>query len=643
MAARIPDRTVREIVEQTDMVAVVGEVVELRKAGASVRGLCPFHHEKTPSFHVQVQRKLYRCHGCQEGGDVIAFVRKTRGLSFIEAVEYLAERAGIRIEREILSPHEQARMAADRSARGRFLALNRAAQEWFRAQFLRPAGEPARAYAANRGLDEATMDRFGVGAVGTGWTDLCQHLGKLGFTEDDIVSVGLCVRQESGRIYDKFRNRLMFPIFTAMGDLVGFGGRDLGSADGHEVAKYMNSPETTLDGEAEDSRFHHFYKKGHVVFGLWQSHEVIRRGGRAFLVEGNLDVMTLVQAGIGGAVCPMGTALTEQQCKEIRRFTDKVTLVFDGDAAGRKAAMKSVPTCIAAGLDGTYVTLPDGEDPDSFVRTHGGKALRDLADKSPDLLGGYIDGLVKACDGSLAGKAAVLQQAGPLLASIADPITRDMARDQLAARLIEGGDRATLDRYLGRLPQPPRRAEPGPPPDAAHGEPQIPPAELDLAHVLVGYPAFVSEAERLGAIDALRHDGLRLALRDLCAEIRDRAARGEFLDGPALDAWVVGLADGRARRALLDALMLDRPHVPAAGAESCVRELIALVHVGHLTARQALIVARLGDRELAREERLALFTEMGPLQADIQAWSQEADRQRRQPGTAPERPSAPTR
>ncbi len=615
----------RDVVEQTDMIAVVGEVVELRRAGTSWKGLCPFHNEKSPSFHVNPGTKFYYCFGCGASGDVIRFMRETRGLSFVEAVELLADRQGIRIEREQLTLQQQQVQDAERSARGRMLDLARCAQAFFRERFDRPEGREAKAYAESRGLGPEITERFGLGAAGTDWTDLTQHLRKHGFQDGEIVGIGLGVQRDSGGLYDRFRNRLMYPIPNAAGDVVGFGGRDLG--DDKEVAKYMNSPETTLPGEDEASRFYHFYKKGQVVFGLWQAREAIRRTRMAIVVEGNIDVMTLHQAGIASAVAPMGTALTEQQAREIKRFTEKVALVFDGDAAGRKAAMKAVPVCIAAGLDGVYVLLPTGEDPDSFVRRQGKDAFEQLVKASPHMLNGYIDALVTESDGSLAGRAQVLQKAGPLLASIQDGITRDMARDYLASRLLEAGEltenRKTIERYLSRLPAQPQRIahDDLPPADPTFGEAEIPPHEADFAKVVIWYPALLATAERAGGIDHLTHDGLRLALRDLCGHARDLA-----LDSQAVASWAHGLADGRARRNILHWL-IESPSLVSGDAHKSLDQTLARLHERWLQGQADRIAGELNAemRNPAQtlDRKKALFVAAGKVQQEIQRLRKE--------------------
>jgi DNA primase len=514
LRGRIPDAKVREIVDRSDMLAIVGEVVDLSRAGQQFKGLCPFHAERTPSFHVNPALKLYHCYGCGAGGDLIRFVQETRGLTFPEVLELLAERAQVTIERAYASPEQASRQAAEKAERGRLLELARVCQQFFRSRY---EGSAAAAYAANRGLSQETVVQFGLGASGTGWTELTDHCKRLGWREDDLCKLGVAVRRDgdngrgAGGAYDRFRNRLMFPIFTSAGDLVGFGGRDLSGEQ--NVAKYMNTPESTVDGEAEGSPFHYFYKKGAVVFGLWQARQAMRKAGYAILCEGNLDVMQLAQAGMQHAVCAMGTALTEQHLHELQRFVPRLVLILDGDNAGRRAAHKAIPLCVAAGLEGGVVWLPQGEDPDSFLRKHGPEALQLLIDRAPPMLNAWLDGLVKEWDGSLQGRTRILTQVGPLLAQLGqrDPMTRDQAYDYVVAKL-DGGRledaRSRMGGYLDRamvLGQPlvqsvaatagrPQQANP------TRGEAPLPQLESDLAELLVWYPALLRDAETAGRV-----------------------------------------------------------------------------------------------------------------------------------------------
>jgi len=595
----IAEGQVREVVDATDMLAVVGATVDLKKAGAhSWRGLCPFHTEKTPSFHVNPALKLYHCKGCGAGGDAIKFVRETHRLGFVEAVEWLAERAGIALVREELSPAQRERQDALRSQRARILAVAQATQAFFRSRFSAPEGRAARDYAASRGLGQSIAVRYGLGAAGSGWTDLADHLRHLGMPQDDLVLAGVCARRESGGVYDRFRNRLMFPIYSAQGDLIAFGGRDL-SGD-QAAAKYLNSPEVDDTDEAAASRFRHIYKKGETVFGLYQAREAIRKTAKAILVEGNLDVMTLAQAGFEHAVCAMGTALTEVQARELRRFAQDVVVIYDGDNAGRAACHKAIPMLVAAGCGGVAVTLPDGDDPDSFVRRHGAAALQALIDAAPPLLNAHLDHLVAAWDGSLQGKARVLQQAGPLFALIGhrDQMARHIAYDYLLGRL-DGAtplpdSRATEGRYFAR----PAGAVPAPvtPSDEAFG---LPTPERELFELAVWYPAVLGDAGFAAAVDLVSHDGVRLALRDLAARHRDQP-----LALPAIGQWAIGWPDPMVRALVLDWLA-GSPRWPAGEAARQLADLVEKV------ARPQLLLARLA--EIAS----ALPSATGERQADL--------------------------
>ncbi len=620
LAGRIPERVKRDIVDRTDMVSIVGEVVPLQRAGTSFKGVCPFHDEKTPSFHVNPHRKVYHCFGCQEGGDAIDFVRKTRGLSYIEALEMLADRAGVELVREQLDPETAARERAARTRRGRLLELNKAAQIFFVNQLGQEANRLVQDYLAGRGLDQETVERFGVSAAPAGWDALSRHLIDAGFEDEDLLEVGLAIRKREGRgVYDRFRERLMFPIWSAAGDLCGFGGRTV-RTDG-DVAKYMNSPESLL------------YKKSRQVFGLFQARSGIRKKGMAVLVEGNLDVMMLHQVGEDHAICPMGTAITDAQIREIKRFTDRVALVFDGDAAGRAAARKAVPLCVGNDLHGVWVSLPAGEDPDSYVRRFGVDAWRELIGSAPDLLTGYIDALVAEWDGSISGKAAIMQQVGGLLAGMSDPMGRDMARDYLGARLLDprmGSNRAELQRYLrhvkplqpkaSREPRSPQALESSESPESPESPeskvdlgPPLAENERELARAAVWYPDLLAEIAATGVIDFLRHRDLRDALGQLCAH-------AGALDGPPSDddvqTWVLELAQGPARNALLAALV-EPPHVPAPKAVAWLEQVIDRMEITALNEQLRRVLAA-GKRAADPEQRRELGNQVFEIRKRIQ-------------------------
>ncbi|MEY3014341.1 MAG: hypothetical protein RIT45_3076 [Pseudomonadota bacterium] len=601
MAGRIPERILREVVERSDMVAVVGDVVKLSRSGASLRGLCPFHGEKTASFYVNPREKLYFCHGCGAGGDVVKFVREIRGLSFGEAVEWLGERCGVRVEREDLDPAEAQRRAQERSERGRLLELNAAAQAFFVRCLHRPEGAQALSYAERRGLEPETLERFGVGAAPDSWDALSQDLLGRGFAPEELVQVGLAMPKRSGNgLIDRFRDRLMYPVHASTGDLVAFGGRDL--SDRKDVAKYMNSPESEVNdlGDVQNSRLWKFFKKSHVVFGLWLARGGIRREGAALLVEGNLDVMTLHQAGLDNAIAPMGTALTGEQLAEVHRFTNRVVLCFDGDKAGRAATLKSIPLALAAGLDGKVVRLPPGEDPDSYVRREGVAALRALIDSADDLVTSYIEALVADWDGTIHGRLDVARQALPAIGAIPDPIAREMARDTLATRLFSG------DVAAGRhtLSQVERQVKPLPRTTVEARQPQLPPEppvpklELELAEAAMWKPELLLEYDRIGALDFVRHPGLRHALVTLA----ERAKTSGAANRQSAQAWLSVQADSNVRRALMKAL-IDEPRVAEAELAAHVESVIDSLEIAALERYRAELEAgmrRNADPEGAR-------------------------------------------
>jgi DNA primase len=339
--ARIKDTSVREVVAAADMVEVVSGRTQLRKAGSRFMGRCPFHEERTPSFSVNAVDKLYHCFGCGKGGDVITFVRESEQLDFAEAVEWLAERFRVALEYEETSPQlEESRRRRDRL----YAVLDQAASFYERFLWEAEAGAPARAYLESRGLGEPVCREFRLGlSPGTG---LAQKAQQKGFTRDELRSAGLT----NARGNDYFPPRLMFPLADGRGRIVGFQARKLREDDPLR-GKYVNSPESEL--------FH----KSRVLYGLHLARTAIAKEERAIVVEGNTDVIALRQAGLEPVVASMGTALTEQQLKELSRLTRQLYLCFDADAAGEAATLRGMEIAVAQGFDVRVVTLPTGQDP----------------------------------------------------------------------------------------------------------------------------------------------------------------------------------------------------------------------------------------------------------------------------------------
>jgi len=371
MRGRIAEETLHELRERAGILETVSAHVSLRRVGRNHVGLCPFHAEKTPSFTVNEERGIFHCFGCGAGGNVFTFLTKMENLTFPEVVERLAQRYGVTLP-------ERGDDSQGAGVREGLFALNAKTARFFQ-RYLWEAGEaePARSYLGERGVSQGTADRYAIGYAPAGGEVLVRRLQKAGVPLDQAVRLGLvAVRQGSTRHYDRFRGRVMFPITDSSGRVVGFGSRGVpGTAsDARTLPKYLNSPETPL------------YRKGAHLYGLSVARDAIRDAGRAIVVEGYFDVLALAEAGIAHAVASLGTALTTDQLRLLKRFTRDILVFFDGDAAGRAAAEKSLPTFLEAGLWGHGAFLPAGDDPDTFVQ-RAGQALPEAQvayDENPD-------------------------------------------------------------------------------------------------------------------------------------------------------------------------------------------------------------------------------------------------------------------
>jgi DNA primase len=337
----IPDDVITQIRDAADIVAVIGEHVQLRRAGTSFKGLCPFHGERTPSFNVVPAKQFYHCFGCQKHGDVFTFVMELEGKSFVEAAEQLAGRFGITIAR-VEEPPELQRARVERL---RMLEINKLAAAFYRELMLDPKrGEPGRAYLARRGVTGETAERFQLGYAPAEWGALADHLKARRADLELAVKLGLIAhRPRTSGFYDRNRDRLVCPVIVPGGDIVGFSSRLVGAPapgpDGSEPPKYINSPESAV------------YKKGKLLFGLAQARDAMNARKRAVLVEGNFDVISLHQAGFTEVIAPLGTALTPEQIVVLKRLAERVVLLYDGDRAGYKATMHALQLCVEADVE----------------------------------------------------------------------------------------------------------------------------------------------------------------------------------------------------------------------------------------------------------------------------------------------------
>lgn len=399
----IPDDTLREIESRADIVGLIGRYVELKPAGRSHKGRCPFHEEKTPSFNVSPDRGIFHCFGCGEGGGIFKFLMKHENLTFPEAVRQIAAEVGVEI------PETRGnRETASRSEK--IFAALKLAQDRFRAELDGPKGEAGRRYLESRGLDRETIDAFGLGYVPDAWDTITSALRRAGIPPDVGAEAGLLIpRSSGGGHYDRLRDRVVFPIQDVRGRFIAFGGRAMSKEDN---AKYMNTSESIV--------FH----KRRSFYGMPAALEHIRRSKRAIICEGYFDAIALSRAGLGEALATCGTALTADHGRELSRRTQNVSLLFDGDEAGQKAMEKGLAVLLTEGLRVRAVILPAGQDPDDYLNARGADALREVVDKAPAALDVVIQRAMRAGCATPDQKADVVRHVSALVALIDNAVER---------------------------------------------------------------------------------------------------------------------------------------------------------------------------------------------------------------------------
>ncbi|MBL0148931.1 MAG: DNA primase [Ideonella sp.] len=418
----LPQGFIQDLLSRVDVVEVVGRHVELKKAGINHKGLCPFHGEKTPSFIVSPSRQTYHCFGCGAHGDAIRFLTEQGGLGFMDAVRELAQQAGLKIPEERSTPEEQARAVQEREQRATLSDVLAKAEAHYRRAL--KASPRAVDYLKKRGLTGAIAVRFGLGYAPEGWRGLASVFPS--YDDPLLADCGLVIVQgEDGpeqKRYDRFRDRIMFPIRSVRGDVIGFGGRVLDSGE----PKYLNSPETPV--------FH----KGLELYGLYEARQALREHGHALVVEGYMDVVALAQSGFGNAVATLGTACTAEHVAKLFRFTDSVVFSFDGDAAGRRAAARALEAALPHATDVRtirFLFLPTEHDPDSYVRELGPEAFEQAVAQAVPLSVQLVHHAAVECDlGTAEGRSRMLSQARPLVDLLPMGVLREQVEADLAQR-----------------------------------------------------------------------------------------------------------------------------------------------------------------------------------------------------------------
>jgi DNA primase len=555
--------------QQADIVRVIGEYVRLKKSGQNFTGLCPFHQEKTPSFAVHPVKQIYHCFGCGAGGDVFKFVMEMEKSAFPEAIRTVAEKCGIAIPKPRERSPEERRENQQRSA---LVEMHREAAAFFARQLHdSPEGKVALAYLEERGLDRETMTRFGLGFAPSAGDSLLRHL-KAKFPEKLLEVSGLLSRDQSGRLYDRFRRRIMFPIANESGKVIAFGGRAMGD----DMPKYMNSPETPI------------YSKSTVLYHVDRAKEALRQNDFAVLVEGYMDAIAVARAGITNVVASCGTSLAEPQIKLLGRFTRRVVVNYDPDTAGQVATERSLTLLLEKEFDVRVLALPGGADPDKFLKEQGADAYRQLLAKAPPYLD-YLIGRARHMDRSTAaGKVAALNFLMPYVQRLPNRLLRSEWATRIASELRV--DEPVLREALRRAAAE-RRSEVKP--KAELLTPAVKQAERQLLYMLVEAAGFRERLAREIAATGL-HRGLE-------TEKIFEALVGTATTGQRPDPTELGtLLEEKDRRLLFEILFESFPEPVWETAENCLGFLRSRRVEKELTELQKQIEAEPAAEELRR-------------------------------------------
>jgi len=585
MPGRIPQHFIDELVARTDIIEVIGSRVQLKRAGREYKACCPFHDEKTPSFTVSPDKQFYHCFGCGAHGTVLGFLMEFDHLGFVEAVEDLAVRAGLEVPRE----------GGDAGARPNddlYAALERAAL-FFRQSLAADAESRPREYLAGRGLTAESLTRFGIGYAPGRWDALIERYGAGGDERQTLLRAGLIVERGDGGTgqYDRFRDRIMFPIRDVRGRTIGFGGRILDKGE----PKYLNSPETEL--------FH----KGRELYGLYEARQATRSLDRLLVVEGYMDVVRLHQAAITYAVATLGTATTPEHLQRIFRLVGEVVFCFDGDRAGRAAAWRALENAVGEVKQGRqlrFLFLPEGQDPDSLVGEEGAQAFETRIAAAIPLSDYLIGELASRCDvASVDGRAKLVELARPLIQRIPSAVYRELLVGQLAsvvgmsatrlAELLGSTTARGTDADAARHRAPPQRVS-GAAPLAGRGN-----LVRQAVSLLVHHPSAATASVDLDALALVDRPGVPLLL-ELLTQLREDPAPSTAV---LLERWR-GRPDHAplARLAAAECLVAD----PAAAVAELASAIGRLVAEEHPARRLDALLARARETELSDEEKLEL-------------------------------------
>lgn len=566
--------TARLVKDAADIVTVIGEHVQLKRSGANLKGACPFHAEKTPSFMVQPERQTFHCFGCGEGGDVFSFVMKYHNLSFPEALQELAQRFNVTLPERGGGGYDQ-EQAKKRQA---LLDANDQAASLFHHHLLEaPEAAGARAYLEKRGMPSELVERFRLGYAPDRWDFLVKALPAAGLDLEVALAAGLIVKKEHGGFYDRFRDRVQFPIVNLSGQTVGFGGRILG--DGQP--KYLNSPESPV------------FDKGRILFGLYQNREAVRQARRCLLVEGNFDLMALLAHGFMNAAAPLGTALTPAHIRTLKGYCDETVLLFDGDTAGEKAAARAVPLFLSEQVTARVVLLPGSHDPDTFLAEYGAEALSKMLDEAQSLPEFFFSSLVRRHGMTVEGKSRIVSELGPVIGAIGDD---QMQRTVFVAH-FSGKLGITPAQMLGGF----SRAAVIPKATPRDVQPVDPATEMSLKErqwleFLIVYPEYVERFMAAGLPDLLTSSGAM----EILARLQILASEGQVAGPEQLLDTLVGTA-----RTFVSQVLMNAPAYSVEQREAIAADKLAWLAREAGRVRRERLTRQLMEAQQANDEVLS--------------------------------------
>ena len=569
-----PENFITELVERNDIVDVVSGYVRLgKKSGSNLFGLCPFHSEKTPSFSVSPDKQIYHCFGCGKGGGVINFIMEIENLTFPEAVEFLARRVNM--------PMPEQENDAESRKRARMLALNKDAARFFYEQLSTPAGQSAREYMAKRRIGGATAKNFGIGFAPDSWDSLRNAMKAKGYNDFEMADAGLVRRGKTSGFYDTFRNRLMFPVIDVRGNVIGFSGRILGDGE----PKYMNSPETLV------------FNKSRNLFALNLAKK--SKSGYIILSEGNIDVVSLHQAGFDSAVASLGTSLTPEQARLLSRYTNQVIIAYDNDGAGIKAAQRAIGILEKLDVKVKVLRMTGAKDPDEFIKLKGPDAFRNLLEASENQVDYRLKTVTDKYDLTVdEQKVEFLKEATDLVARLPNSMERQVYAMRVA-RMAGVSDTVVTDEVERRRRRMIRSAQKSREREQTRPERQIQPAEKELHYDDPASAAAEEGLIRLLYMDPAVANKAALppaedfsspALGKIYGEVRKRIDRGGAINtatlGPALSGEEMNLL----------IRILDKPEVLARG-EQALRDYIKKIN-------EQKDIRRQGDDLLALQKKM---------------------------------------